>query len=232
MDTEPVTNGAAGRLVLIAGATSASGLAAARVLASAGARVVAVGRDAAKLDELARAVPGVRTEVCDLTDEADVAALAERVHAADGPVDGVLHLVGGWRGGGGLAGQSEADYEFLAGSFAALRHVSRAFDDDLRASTAGRLAVVSSTAVARPLAGGANYASVKAATEAWTRAVAQGFAKSARDAGTPLAAASVVFRVKALSGLEGALAQRFADLWRADAAEINDTIVELTDPEL
>ncbi|WP_127474037.1 SDR family NAD(P)-dependent oxidoreductase [Microbacterium sulfonylureivorans] len=227
---DDVTRSVEGRLVLIAGATSASGLAAARVLASAGARVVAVGRDAAKLDELAAAVPGIRTEACDLTDEADVAGLAERVHAADGRVDGILHLVGGWRGGGGLAGQTEADYRFLEGSFSALRHVSRAFDADLRASSAGRLAVVSSTAVARPLAGGANYAAVKAATEAWTRAVAQGFAKAARDAGTPPAAASVVFRVKALSGLEDALAQRFAGLWAADAAEGNDTIVELTDP--
>jgi NAD(P)-dependent dehydrogenase (short-subunit alcohol dehydrogenase family) len=221
-----------GRLVLIAGATSASGLAAARALASAGARVVAVGREEAKLSALAADVPGVATEVCDLGDEAAVSALAERVHAAHGPVDGLLHLVGGWRGGGGLSGQTDADYRALESSFTALRHVSRAFDDDLRASSAGRLAVVSSTAVARPLAGGANYAAVKAGTEAWTRAVAQGFAKAARDAGTPLAAASVVFRVKALSGLEDALAQRFTDLWQADASEVNDTIVELTAPDL
>ncbi|WP_082541367.1 SDR family NAD(P)-dependent oxidoreductase [Microbacterium sp. Root166] len=221
-----------GRLVLIAGATSASGLAAARALASAGARVVAAGRDRAKLDELAAEVSGIGTQVCDLGDEAAVGALAERVHGTFGAVDGVLHLVGGWRGGGGLAGQTEADYRALESSFTALRHVSRAFDADLRASSAGRLAVVSSTAVARPLAGGANYAAVKAATEAWTRAVAQGFAKAARDAGAPLAAASVVFRVKALSGLEDALALRFTDLWQAEAAEVNDTIVELTAPDL
>ncbi len=221
-----------GRLVLVAGATSASGLAAARALASAGARVVAVGRDQGKLDELAAAVPSVGTEVCDLGDEAAVSALVKRVHAGHGAVDGLLHLVGGWRGGGGLAGQTDADFRALESSFTALRHITRAFDDDLRSSSAGRLAVVSSTAVARPLAGGANYAAVKAATEAWARAVAQGFAKAARDAGTPLAAASVVFRVTALSGLEDALAQRFADLWQAEAAEVNDTIVELTAPDL
>jgi len=232
-----------GRLVVIAGATSASGLAAAQALITGGARVVAVGRDEGRLRELEEAVRAdagiptldsraLRIEVCDLTDEAAVAALAERVHSVDGPVDGVLHLVGGWRGGGGLAGQSDDDYRFLERSFTALRHVSRAFDADLRASVAGRLAVVSSTAVARPLAGGANYAAVKAATEAWARAVAQGFAKDARDAGKPLAAASVVFRVKSLSGLEEALAQRFTDLWTTPADETNDTIVELTDPSL
>ena len=231
MNAEPeVPRGVSGRLVLIAGATSAAGLAATRALVAAGARVVAVGRDASKLEPAAHA--GARTEVCDLADEAAVAALAERVHAQDGAVDGILHLVGGWRGGGGLAGQTDADYRFLEGSLTALRHVSRAFDADLRASDAARLAVVSSTAVARPLAGGANYAAVKAATEAWARAVAQGFAKAARDAGEPLAAASVVFRVKSLDGLEDALAQRFADLWASDAAEVNDTTVELTDPTL
>jgi NADP-dependent 3-hydroxy acid dehydrogenase YdfG len=216
-----------GRLVLLAGATSASGAAAARVLVEAGARVVAVGRDEAKLAALGAEGPQVRAEVCDLTDEAEVGALADRVHASDGPVDGVLHLVGGWRGGGGLAGQSDEDFRFLERSFTALRHVSRAFDADLRASSAARLAVVSSTAVARPLAGGANYAAVKAATEAWTRAVAQGFAKAARDAGEPLRAASVIFRVKDLAGLEDHLARSFADLWAQDAAAVNDTIIAL-----
>jgi NADP-dependent 3-hydroxy acid dehydrogenase YdfG len=217
-----------GKLVLLAGATSASGLAAARVLAGDGARVVAVGRHRAKLAALADAVPDARLEVCDLADEAAVGALADRIHATDGRVDGVLHLVGGWRGGGGLAGQTDADYRELESSFTALRHVSRAFDEDLRASDAGRLAVVSSTAVARPLAGGANYAAVKAATEAWARAVAQGFAKAARDAKQPLRAASVVFRVKSLAGLEDALAQRFAGLFVSQADDINDTVVELS----
>ncbi|MDN3496178.1 SDR family NAD(P)-dependent oxidoreductase [Planococcus sp. APC 4015] len=152
-----------------------------------------------------------------------VSALAERVPA----VDGILHLVGGWRGGGGLAGQSDEDYRALEGSFTALRHVSRAFDADLRASSAGRLAIVSSTAVARPLAGGANYAAVKAASEAWTRAVAQGFAKAARDAGEPLTAASVVFRVKSLDGREQELADAYVALWDSPASGVNDRIIDL-----
>jgi NADP-dependent 3-hydroxy acid dehydrogenase YdfG len=221
----------AGRLVVIAGATSASGLAAARALTDAGARVVAVGRDAEKLRATTVTLRGVagslRTEVCDLTDEAAVTALADRIHASEGRVDGVLHLVGGWRGGGGLAGQSDADFRVLEGSLTALRHVSRAFYADLRASTAGRLTVVSSTAVERPLAGGANYAAVKAATEAWARAVAHGFAKGARDAGRELNAASGIFRVTSLAGLEEELARRFVALWDAPAADINDTVTEL-----
>jgi NAD(P)-dependent dehydrogenase (short-subunit alcohol dehydrogenase family) len=216
------------RVVLIAGATSASGHAAARVLAAAGARVVAVGHDRDKLAALVAEVPDAIAEVCDLTDEGDVRALAERVRAALGPVDGVLHLVGGWRGGGGLQGQSEEDYRFLERSLTSLRLVSRAFDDDLRASSAAREAIVSSTAVERPLAGGANYAAVKAASEAWMRAVAQGFSKGARDAATPLAAAAVVFRVKSLEGLEDAVAERFAALWAEDAASVNGTVIDLS----
>lgn len=212
-----------GRIVLVAGATSASGNAATHALIAAGARVVAVGHDPAKLAPLAEA--GAHTEACDLVDESAVRALAERVHDAVGRVDGILHLVGGWRGGGGLAGQSDADFRFLEASLTALRHVSRAFDDDLRASDAAREAMVSSTAVARPLAGGANYAAVKAAGEAWTRAVAQGFAKAARDAAAPLRAAAVVFRVKALEGLEDALAAAYVGLWDEDAAAINDTTI-------
>ena len=217
---------------MIAGATSASGLAAARALIAAGARVCAVGRDPAKLRELRSAVgtAALHPAVCDLTDERAVADMAAHVHKAGGPVDGVLHLVGGWKGGGGLAGQSDADFRILEGSLTALRHVSRAFDADLRASEAGRLAVVSSTAVARPLAGGANYAAVKAATEAWARAVAQGFAKDARDGEREASAASVIFRVTSLAGLEDTLAQKFVALWDAPASEINDTIIEIGQP--
>lgn len=239
-------NGVSGRIVVIAGATSSAGLATARTLVARGARVVAVGRDSVKLEQLAAQLSSVQdtpmsgmptprvldthrveTEVCDLTDEVSVHELAERVHARVGAVDGVLHLVGGWRGGGGLAGQSDDDFRFLEQSLTALRHVSRAFDADLRASDAGRLAIVSSTAVARPLAGGANYAAVKAASEAWTRAVAQGFAKAARDAGEPLRAASVVFRVASLAGLEQSLADAYAGLWDADASDANDLVVTL-----
>lgn len=214
-----------GRTVLIAGATSASGLAAARTLTAAGARVVATGRHAEKLAPLAAL--GAHPETVDLADERAVLDLARRLHDRGRPVDGLLHLVGGWRGGGGLAGQTEEDYRVLETSFSALRHLSRAFDDDLRASPAGRLAIVSSTAVNRPLAGGANYAAVKAASEAWTRAVAQGYAKAAREAGEPLRAAAVIFRVKALAGLEDRLANAYAGLWDAEAPELNDSTIEL-----
>lgn len=209
-----------GKTVIIAGATSAAGLAVAHALIASGASVVATGRSAERLAPLADA--GAQTEIADATSFEEMTALAARL----GPVDGVLPLVGGWRGGGGLAGQSDDDLAVLLPAFAAVRATSRAFDAALRASEAGRFAVVSSTAVARPLAGGANYASVKAASETWARAVAQGFAKAARDAGAPLRAASVVFRAKGALEPE-LLASAVVGMWESPAEEINDRMIEL-----
>ncbi len=213
------------RLVVLAGATSALGLATTRALVTAGARVVAISRDERRLKVLAEL--GARTEVCDLADLAAVEELAALLHEQEGTADGVLPLVGGWRGGGGIPAQSDEDYRALEVSFTVLRNVSRVFYPDLRASGAGRLAIVSSKAVTRPLAGGANYAAVKAASEAWVRAIAQGFAKAARDAGEQQRAAAMIFRVKGLEGMEGVVAGEFVDLWDAHARYINDRVVDL-----
>ncbi|MCC9053307.1 SDR family NAD(P)-dependent oxidoreductase [Microbacterium sp. F2E] len=219
--------GVRGRTVLVAGATSASGHAATGALIAAGATVIAAGRDEARLAPLGAL--GARTAALDLADAASVEAFAEQVDAEGVRLDGIVHLVGGWRGGGGLTGQTDADYRALEAGLTALRHVTRAFWDDLVASPAARVSIVSSTAVARPLAGGANYAAVKAAEETWVRAMAQGFAKAAREAGDPLRAAAVVFRVRALAGLEDDLAARVVRLWDAAADEINDTVIPLGD---
>ncbi|KQR37316.1 SDR family NAD(P)-dependent oxidoreductase [Microbacterium sp. Leaf159] len=207
------------RTIVLAGATSDSGLALARALIEAGARLVATGRSAERLEPL-RAI-GAEVEVADATSLDSMTDLAARL----GAVDAVIPLVGGWRGGGGLAGQTDADFAALLPALEAVRATSRAFDSALRASDAGRFTIVSSTAVGRPLAGGANYAAVKAASEAWTRAVAQGFAKAARDAGEPLRAASVVFRAKALD--PASLVPRVLALWDDDAAALNDQIITL-----
>jgi len=210
-----------GRLVLIAGATSTSGEAVARALVTAGATVLAVGTREEALDALAAAVPGVDTRVCDLADRDAVAELAMRIHLKFGAVDGLIHLVGGWRGGGGLAGQTDEDWGFLERAFRTLRNTTRVFYDDLVASPAGRLAIVSSTAVDSPSAGGANYAAAKAAADAWTRAVAQGFRKEAPNA------AAVVFVVKTLSGLEEQLADEVVQLWQSAPADLNGTRIAL-----
>jgi 3-oxoacyl-[acyl-carrier protein] reductase len=211
------------KVIVIAGATSAAGRAVARALVDAGARVVVVGSHQGRLDELEVEIPGVVGERADLTDGDDVLELAMRVHARVGDVDGVVHLVGGWRGGGGIAGQTEEDYRVLERSFTALRYVSRVFFDDLVHSDAGRIAIVSSTTVEKPTAGGANYIAIKAASESWMRSLADGFRKAEAPA------AAVTLRVKSLAGLEARLADEVVALWSTDgaASELNGRVTTL-----
>jgi len=214
-----MTSAVAGRIVLIAGASSAAGRSTAAALTASGARVVAVGSNAERLEP----VEAEARYVCDLADFTAVQQLAETVRADLGAIDGLLHLVGGWRGGGGLAGQNDEDYDFLhTHVVATLRNTTRAFNADLLASSAGRLAIVSSVSVDGPTPGGANYATVKAAAETWVRAVGYGFAKAGSDA------AAVIFVVKALDGLEAELASRAVLLWEETATTVNGTRVLLT----
>ncbi|MDH6235319.1 SDR family oxidoreductase [Cryobacterium sp. CG_9.6] len=213
-----MTSAVAGRIVLVAGASSAAGLTTCVSLADAGAHVVAVGSNLERL----QAVTAEARYVCDLTDLTAVQNLAAQVHNDLGPIDGLIHLVGGWRGGGGLLGQTDEDWDFLhAHVVTTLRNTTRAFNADLLASPAGRLAIVSSVSVDRPTPGGANYAAAKAAAETWVGAVAFGFAKAEQ-------AAARIFVVKALDGLEGELASGVVGLWDAPAASVNNTRVVLT----
>jgi NADP-dependent 3-hydroxy acid dehydrogenase YdfG len=212
----------AGRTVLIAGATSAAGLAVASSLADAGAHVVAVGSNLARLQSVLAVAPEAALYECDLADYEAVTTLAAQVSLSHGPIDGLIHLVGGWRGSGGLAGQIDEDWAFLHSHVVTtLRNTTRAFNADLLASSAGRLAIVSSVSVDRPLAGGANYAAAKSAAETWVRAVGQGFAKAGDTA------AAVIFVVRSLGGLETELAIRVTSLWDEAAASVNNRRVVL-----
>ena len=201
------------RLVLIAGATSASGIACAQALGDAGVRVLAVGSNQARLDER---LPFAEARfACDLADFGAVRELAERIHAAYGPIDGLIHLVGGWRGGKSIAGQSDEDWDFLHRSIlTTLRNTTRVFVDDLLASPSGRLAIVSAEAVQNPTPSNANYGAAKAAAEHWVNAIARLFSKNAENA------SAISWVVKALSDSAPgeAAAGHTPVAWLADAA--------------
>ncbi|MDQ0664790.1 3-oxoacyl-[acyl-carrier protein] reductase [Arthrobacter ulcerisalmonis] len=184
--------------VLVAGGSGASGTAVARALAAAGHRVATAGSDQARIKEAAqKAGHGVRPFTCDLAALDDVRQLRDDVAGALGTVDGVIHLVGGWRGAKGIADQSDDDWDFLErGAVTTLRNVSRVFFDDIAASAAGRFAMVSSTALDKPAAAVASYVAAKAAAEAWTMAMADGFRRASGDGGSTAAATILV--VKAL----------------------------------
>lgn len=205
---------------LISGATSASGLAVARALVGAGHGVVAAGRREEALAELRGAVPGVTTEVVDLTDLAAVRGLRHALLGRGERIGGVVHLVGGWlQSEHGIADQSDDDWGFLEGSLTSLRRVSRVFVDDVADSARGRFIAVSSTAVDRATARMASYVAIKAASDAWMRSIAQGFA------GTDAAAAVIV--ASQLAGREQRLGELVVDLAAAPASVVNGQRVRL-----
>ncbi|HET7475248.1 MAG TPA: SDR family oxidoreductase [Dermatophilaceae bacterium] len=216
-----------GRVVVVAGAAGAAGPPLVQALARARATVVAVDRDRSLVDPLAD--ERVEPEVCDLLDEADTRALATRVLDRHGRVDGLAHLVGGWRGGKSITESDLADWAFLEGLLVrTLQHTSRAFHDPIR-KAGGRLCIVSSSQAGQPTATNAAYAAAKAAAEAWTLAVADSFTGSE--------AAAVILTVKALVTPQmraakpdkafqgftdvGDLATEICQLWEMPAAELN-----------
>ena len=183
--------------VLVTGGSGPSGVAVARALAQADFAVYTVGSDRDRIEAAAaKAGTGVTPFTCDLANLPAVRELHGALARTAGRIDGVIHLVGGWRGASGITDQSDEDWDFLERSaVTTLRNVTRVFYDDLAASENGRFAMVSSTAVAAPSAAVASYAAAKAAAEAWTMAVADGFR---RDQSAEQHSAAVVLVAKAL----------------------------------
>jgi NAD(P)-dependent dehydrogenase (short-subunit alcohol dehydrogenase family) len=168
------------RVIAIAGVSGGLGPVVARRLAEAGATVAGAGRDQAALDVLADQLdlPPERWDgrAVDLLDEEAArgwcAALVERF----GGVDGLIHLVGGWRGGKPLHEAPLADWELLHDLLVrTVQHTTRAFHDRLAAGERGRFVLVSAKQAQDPGNSNAAYAAAKAAAEAWTLAFADGF---------------------------------------------------------
>ncbi|TDD75033.1 SDR family NAD(P)-dependent oxidoreductase [Actinomadura rubrisoli] len=215
---------AAGRVVVVTGANGAAGQAVTRRLAADGAHVVAAGRRPLDWDD-ARITPAV----VDLLDPAATRAWAAEVAAAHGRVDGLVHLVGGWRGGKSFAETDLDDWTFLHDQLVrTVQHATLAFHAPLSAAPSGRFAIVSQHAAQHPRQGAAAYATAKAASEAWTLAMADSFTTGS---------AATILVVEALltdamraqrpgadfSGLTHVddLAGVVAGLWDRPAAELN-----------
>jgi NAD(P)-dependent dehydrogenase (short-subunit alcohol dehydrogenase family) len=207
--------GVADRTVVVAGAGGVGGRAVCSALTRAGAYVVAAGTRAETLVD----VEAAETAVLDLADPAAVAAWAAELRTRRPSIDGVLHLVGGWRGGSGLD-----DFDWLERRvLTTLRVLSRELRDDLAASTAGRFAIVSSASVARPTWGMANYVTLKSAAETWVQAMATTWRT------TQVRAAAVTFVVGSLDeiGVVENLAAASAGLWSLPTAELNGALIDL-----
>ncbi len=169
-----------GRVIAIAGIAGGLGPVVAERLAAEGATLAGADRDQGRIDELGTglALPEDRWDgrAVDLLDETATRAWCADLAERFGRVDGLLHLVGGWRGGKPLHEAPLADWELLHDLLVrTVQHTTRAFHDTLLASGRGRFVLVSARQAQAPSNSNAAYAAAKAAAEAWTLALADGF---------------------------------------------------------
>ncbi|MDP9845361.1 SDR family NAD(P)-dependent oxidoreductase [Streptosporangium lutulentum] len=220
-------------IILVTGASGPAGQAVVRRFTGEGHTVVGVSRSAG---------PGTPAEQpgkhdhrqVDLLDFDAVKVLAAAVEAEHGRVDGIVHLVGGWRGSKTFAETGLEDWDTLHDLLIrTLQHVTLAFEPLLKASERGRFAIVSAKAAERPTQGGAAYGAAKAASEAWTLAFADALEGTASTANILVVKALVDEGMRAASPEKkfpgftdvDRLAEAIAGLWDTDA---NGTRVDLT----
>jgi NAD(P)-dependent dehydrogenase (short-subunit alcohol dehydrogenase family) len=170
----------ADRVIAVAGVGGGLGPIVAARLATAGATVAGTDRDQGVLDSVGAGlgIPAERWDgrSVDLLDEDAVRAWCAALVERFGRVDGLIHLVGGWRGGQPLHEAPLADWALLHDLLVrTVQHTTRAFHDQLRASEHGRFVLVSAKQAQAPTNTNAAYAAAKAAAEAWTLAFADGF---------------------------------------------------------
>jgi NADP-dependent 3-hydroxy acid dehydrogenase YdfG len=186
-----------GLVIVVAGAGGAAGPPLVERPAAAGATVVAAGSHRGRIEGVVADINSripfgrVHAAVVDLLDEQATRDWATQVESEHGRVDGLVHLVGGWRGGVGIVDADLADWDWLHDRLIrTLQHTSRAFHDAIKASPRGRLVLISTVQTRAPSSTNASYAAAKAAAETWTLAVADSFKDSA--------AAAVILQITAL----------------------------------
>ncbi|MDX3853855.1 SDR family NAD(P)-dependent oxidoreductase [Streptomyces sp. AK02-01A] len=238
-----------GAVVAVAGAGGPAGRAAVLRLAEAGATVVAADADAGRLAEsvdAARYAHGGATVTGDTVDLLDLAATrawADRTEKEFGRIDGLVHLVGGWRGSSGFAETDLADWDLLEKLLIrTVQHTSLAFHEGLLRSDRGRFLLISAAGATKPTAGNAAYAAAKAAAEAWTLALADAFRKAGGEEGPRAAAAILVIKALVHDAMRAErpnakfagftdvtdLAEAIAGVWDRPAREVNGNRLWLT----
>ncbi|MFJ5226404.1 SDR family NAD(P)-dependent oxidoreductase [Streptomyces sp. NPDC088400] len=238
-----------GAVIAVAGAAGPAGRAALLRLAQGGATVVASDADPERLAEAvdaARFAHGGATvtgDTVDLLDPAATRAWADRTEKEFGRIDGLVHLVGGWRGSASFAETDLADWELLEKLLIrTVQHTSLAFHDGLLRSGRGRFLLVSAAGAAKPTAGNAAYAAAKAAAEAWTLALGDAFRKAGGDEGPRAAAAILVIKALVHDAMRAErpnakfagftdvtdLAEAIAGVWDLPAREVNGNRLWLT----
>jgi NADP-dependent 3-hydroxy acid dehydrogenase YdfG len=152
-------------VAVVTGASSGIGAATARRLAEDGFTVVCAARRADRIEALAREIGGLPI-VCDVTDQASVAALAATV----GECEVLVNNAGGALG---LEPMAEADDDHWRvmwdTNVAGVMRVTKAFLPALVASGNGRIVIVTSMAGHQVYPGGGGYTAAKHAAAAMVR---------------------------------------------------------------
>jgi NAD(P)-dependent dehydrogenase (short-subunit alcohol dehydrogenase family) len=163
--------------------------------------VCVCGRDQAGLDELAAQVEQpIDTAVVDLLDPEATKEWAANLAERHGRVDGLAHLVGGWRGGTPIEEAPLADWEALSALLVrTLQHATQAFATHLLASGHGRFVIVGAGQAQAPTHPNAAYAAAKAAADTWTLALADRFKGSGSTANIVVVGAIVTQEMRAES---------------------------------
>ena len=162
-----------GKIAFITGASRGIGLATARELTEAGARVAIIARDKGKADEAAKDVSGSRCFACDVTDVDSVTKVVGAVQAEMGPIDILVNNAGDTRDQL-LVRMTDEDWTYaldvnLTGTFNTIRAVARG----MMRQRSGVIINVSSVVGLVGNAGQANYAAAKAGLVGLTKSVAK-----------------------------------------------------------
>jgi 3-oxoacyl-[acyl-carrier protein] reductase len=164
-----------GQVALVTGGSRGIGLAIARELADAGAKIAVVARDEARAQQAADSLPGEghRGYSADVADAAQVAELVKRVEAEMGSLDVLVNNAGVTRDNV-LMRLKDEDWSDvldtnLKGAFNTIRAVSRG----MMKRRAGRIINISSVVGLMGNKGQANYAASKAGLIGLTKSVAK-----------------------------------------------------------
>ncbi len=117
--------------------------------------------------------------VVNLTDLDSVRQFCADLVSRHGHVDGVIHLVGGWRGSKTVDAEAIDQWtQLLPGIVGTVQTTTVAFLDALVAAPTGRYVMVTSTSVQTPKKTYPAYAAAKSAAEAWVKATGDAMADS------------------------------------------------------
>ena len=216
-----------GKTALVTGGGSGIGLAISQALIAEGATVIACGRTASKLEKAKAAVPKLHTEVCDVTNNEQLQALAAKCESEHGGVDILVNNAGVFKAFDYKVSNPDLEQQLqeveidLNGPIRVLHF----FLPQLKQKPEAALVNVSSGLAFVPLALAPVYSATKAGLHAWTQSL------RFQHAGTSLKVFELMpplVRTEMVSRFEGAKMMEAADLASAFIKGLKSNTLEIT----